>query len=471
VVLVVPATVLWLRRVGGRIGLWVPWMHLLAQTAAVAVPVAGGQVADAQTLAGILFGVFVVEALVVGSAATVLVDHRWAAVSSALLAGSYAALAVWLGWGPGTVALVTGVAGVVLVVPATVLWLRRVGGRIGLWVPWMHLLAQTAAVGAIASAAEVMSIGSVLWISAAACAADAVVAAVVAHTLPEMEMPLLSAGLAVGAAVLALAAVGDAQAAFTVHALVLGCGAAAGLASLSRVPGEWALPLWIAAVGFGAVACAFTLAVFGPVADETAAALFIAGAAMIALGIRAGAWWLLQAGTLVWLGPVGIVAHRALDGNPHGYVVGAAALCLAVLEMERVRRGDAGLPLPDEVRYAEWALMLVPLGLAAIDTVTQSSTYGLLMAAEGAAVLGWALVTQVRRRLVAGAGGIVLAIVLVVAVVAVQSTARGLPTGTWLAIGAVLAILLIAIGSLLERNRARLGHVIGQITQSLEDWR
>jgi hypothetical protein len=187
--------------------------------------------------------------------------------------------------------------------------------------------------------------------------------------------------------------------------------------------------------------------------------------------VRSGRWWLLQGGTLLWLGPAAILTRRALDGNPHGYVVSAAVLCLAVLEMERVRRQDGGRTLPDEARYAEWGLMVAPLVLAAADTVSRSTTFGLLMAAEGAVILGWALVTRVRRRLAVGAGGIVLAVVLVVAVVAARSATGGLSTGTWLAIGAAVSIVLILIGSVLEKSRVHLGRMVGRVTESLEDWR
>jgi len=471
VVLAVPATVLWLRRVGGRVGLWVPWMHVLAQAGAVTVLAAGRAATGDAGFAGIVCMVLLAEALPAAGAATVFLDHAWAAGATALVAGASAALARWLEWGPETVAAAAGAAAVVLVVPATVLWLRRVGGRVGLWVPWMHLLAQAGAVVTIAAAAEVVPVEGLLWIAAGVCAADAILVAVVAHTLPELELPLLSAGLALGSAALALAAIGDAPAAFAAHAFVLAAGGAAALAAVARPRGRWTLPLLVAGGGFGGLACGSTLWVFGPAANETATILLIAGAAAIALGLRSGRWWLLQSGTLLWLGPAAILAHRAFDDNPHGYVVGAAVLCLAVLEMERIRREDEGRPFPDEARYAEWALMVAPLLLAAADTVVRSTTFGLLMAAEGAVIFGWALVTQVRRRLVVGAGGTVLAIVLVVAVIAARSTARGLPTGTWLAIGAGVSILLILIGSVLEKNRVRFGRMVGRISQSLEGWR
>ena len=46
----------------------------------------------------------------------------------------------------------------------------------------------------------------------------------------------------------------------------------------------------------------------------------------------------------------------------------------------------------------------------------------------------------------------------------------GLSGGTWLAIGAGAAALLIAIGSTLERQRRRLGRALAAAGRAMEGW-
>jgi peptidoglycan/LPS O-acetylase OafA/YrhL len=96
--------------------------------------------------------------------------------------------------------------------------------------------------------------------------------------------------------------------------------------------------------------------------------------------------------------------------------------------------------------------------------------YGLLLVAEGSALLVWGTLTRVRRRAAVGLAAITAAILLAVAIPVVEQVREGLAGGVWLTIGAVAAVLFILAGSLIEKSRRRLGDVRTRISEIIEEW-
>ncbi len=580
-VLVVPAMVLWLRGVGGRVGIWTWPLHGLAQAGAITVASVAGEVAGYDA-AGIVAAVLLAEAVLAAIAAIVRVHVGWATGAAALLAAAYAGLGIWQRWTPTTLIAITGaVAGGLAVVatvgllsgrlrPRGVIWIWPMHGlaqlgvvtiliagfdrlpqveflgvlaavsvgeallvglaagitgrsglaaaatglvgiaytafvgwmqwpdtviaavtaptsvvvgafavtawlfanriRIRIWVAWLHLLAQIGILSSGLVLSPDAATSTQLWVWALICAGEAALAALAASRLPEWPLRPLSVLAALGAGALGLAAAGDGPLGLPLSALLLITAGAIAVGAAVRPEPATASALWTLAGGFAAESLLFTTATFGADSLQVATVLGIAGAALAMLGVGTGRWGFLQGGLLLWLGPIAIVGNRFGAGRPHPYVVGAAVVLLIVIEIERIRRRAADRPMPEQLHLAEWAFLVVPMGLAALDTIDRSMAYALLLGVEAAVVLLWSLATEVRRRLLVGTAGLTIAVLLPVAISVAQSAEGGFASGTWLSIGAVAAVCFILIGSLLEKNRVRLGRMVSRISHSLEGW-
>ena len=151
-------------------------------------------------------------------------------------------------------------------------------------------------------------------------------------------------------------------------------------------------------------------------------------------------------------------------------MLAVSAVLLAMIEVERLRRHRKELALPEWLHAAEWVLMLAPLSLAARDMVTESLAYGLLLAGEGAALLIWGILSQVRRRAVVGLGAITAAILMTVMIPLVQGIGSSLTGGWWLLIGGVAAVVFITAGSLIEKYRMRIGDRLHHFGEIIERW-
>jgi hypothetical protein len=171
---------------------------------------------------------------------------------------------------------------------------------------------------------------------------------------------------------------------------------------------------------------------------------------------------------LAWLAAAFMLAADLVAGNRHAYAVPTALVLLAIIELERLRNRLVDREPPDELRYAEWVLMLGPTAMAAIDMFDERIV-GLLLAGEGLAILLWALATEVRRRLVVGFGAITCAVFIIVGILLAGEIREG-GQGTLLTVGIVAAVLLILVGSVLEKSRERVGRTVRRITTALEDW-
>ncbi len=152
----------------------------------------------------------------------------------------------------------------------------------------------------------------------------------------------------------------------------------------------------------------------------------------------------------------------------HGTVIPISIVVLAIIELER-GTGRARSRWAKLLRALEWLVMAVPPSLA-MWSMFSGLGYGVLVAAEGLALLVWGAATTVRRRAILGLAIVTTAIVLSVAIPVVEGARRGLAGGTWLVVGAVGAAVLLAAGSALERSRARGGGRLSRLGEILEDW-
>jgi hypothetical protein len=115
--------------------------------------------------------------------------------------------------------------------------------------------------------------------------------------------------------------------------------------------------------------------------------------------------------------------------------------------------------------------MVAPLLTAGWPAYEQRSLVHLaLLFGEATALVVWALFTRVRRRLAVGAVGLVAVVVYPIAQVLASAIRGGLSGGSVLAIGAGVALVLIVVGSLLERSRVKLGEMVRRLGEALEDW-
>ncbi len=188
------------------------------------------------------------------------------------------------------------------------------------------------------------------------------------------------------------------------------------------------------------------LAVVLAVAAVQAAAY---GVALRVLGLR------LSAPVLAWLAWV-VFALDALGDVVVWYTVPVGLAMIAVVGVWRADRRRRGLPASEPavaaLDLAGIAFLVVASFAAAF---TQSVWHALVAAGIGVLVFFWAVLTRVRRRLLAGAvivlAGLVIAVVLpLVALVPAWGGAA-----LWVAV-AVVGLLVVLAATFLERGRAAL---------------
>jgi len=439
------------RRAPARVALWRVPLHALAQGAAVVVAGAAVGAFGVPGGLGVVAAVLAVEALVTGVVGTVEEWPGLVFLAAAFAAVAYGCLGGWLEWGTDVVVMVTAAVGLALAAGATGLSHRLAApARISLWELPLHALAQAAAATVAVAAFDGYGRSRALTVTAAVAVFETVMLAVNARRIPaEYSARWISAEFAAGAVFLALAAVGY------------------GLQSAEHL---WRAPLGVftALVAPGAVVAAAVMV--GAPHAHTAATLAFGGAGLMAIGLltRRLAW--VEGGLVAWLGAGLIAGNEHLDFTSHLTVVPVVVTLLVVIEVERSRRRrEEQEPSPRPLRLLEWALMLAPLALCVADAAQELWYLGVL-AAEGAGLMAWGMLSEVRRRALLGVGALAMTILLAAIIPLSRGISAGLAGGTWLGIGAGAAVLLIALGSTLERQRRRLGLALAAASRAMEGW-
>jgi hypothetical protein len=367
-----------------------------------------------------------------------------------------------LGSAPGQVAQVAGTwAGLGALAVAVALWRHRLGTATS----GPGVLAVLGVTVTLAGAA----LAGTVWL-AAALAWATVVSALWARLRHQPGLRILSAllGAATLQAVLA-AARADAELWTWTD---LAAGAMAALTALAiwrrRSRARW-LP---AIVVFAPIATVtgLVVAVASGINGLIVVALLVTGLQAGVAGLVTGSAWLRGAVPVLtctaWL----VLAEPLAGGDPQWTSVPVAATALALVEVVRWQRRRSGRKVAQPALVgAELAAMAALAGPALWLAAAGRIADGLLAIALGAVVLGWAVLTRVRRRALAGAGIVALgAFMLLTVPVTRVVPAVGGPV-MWLAIAAAgLALLLVA--SSIERGRSSAQAAARRIDRLLSGW-
>jgi hypothetical protein len=366
--------------------------------------------------------------------------------------------------------------GIVLAGASLALWRRSVSERLRMWLPALQGLGQGSLLVGGGVAAASFSPSTAAWTWGGLLAVEAGIVGAGAPLVPEDLRPRdASALLAAGAVLSAAGGVtqGPEQVAAVQTAAGLGALALFVVAPVERELPAWRMAPWVFGIVAVAGAVVLAAAALGPGDGGTVGTLAIGGAGLVAGGLGSGRWPAAYVGMLMLLVAGLVAGHDLLGGNRHLYAGAIAVVLLIILEMERIRMSridhpDAALRL-DQTRVVELIVLAGPLALAALDSFGDPAFAGLL-AGEAVIVLLWAIASRVKRRLVVGALGLVAAILIPAGVLAVEAASGGISSRAVLGIGALVAVALIAIGSMLERGRARVGRVVQRMSEILEDW-
>jgi hypothetical protein len=307
-------------------------------------------------------------------------------------------------------------------------------------------------------------------------AATAVIAALGVHLLVNRSdfEPYVSVDVAAAAAFVVAGAIEvmqlDPQAPWTLTVLLAMALVAAIAAPLfSRLDGSRARGAFILVAGYSAIPLLAAGAFWGPLSSEVGYLLIVSGGTLAAYGVASSRLIAFEGAVIVWLASMLILLNNRFDVELHATVVLVSVVLLAVLDVERYRHRRDGESQPESLRVIEWIAMVVPLLLAA-SQMFSSLVYALVLAAEGLALIVWGGLTRVRRRAVVGLVAVTTALVLSALIPFLDSLRHGLTGGTWLIIGAIGAVVMIGAGSLIEKQRTKIGERLAHWEEILEEW-
>jgi hypothetical protein len=393
----------------------------------------------------------------------------WLQVGAAVaVVGSWQQASVW--WqltGQQTVDVTAVGAGVLVLVAAGALWPRPslrlwalawggVGSLVVLGVGLFSMADSSVQVSALVVAGT--GVVSLAWVLAAeALDADALRYGGLGVLLVALVQALSLAGASVGAQVAVLTAT-----AVVATLVALGSRVLPHLTAWQRPALALAA---VATVGSGAVALGRLpeLALLVPV-------LLVAAGVAAAAGVVLSSVWLRVLAPvlacLAWL----VYAAGALRDSPQWYTVpmGLALLVVVVL-LRQEARARGGNPAGRAIVTLELVGIAFLVGASFVQSVTDSLAYVALALVFGAGVGAWGLLTKVRRRLLAGAGIVLAAVVVLLAVPLVSLLPSWQGTALWIFLaGAGLVALLAATA--IEKGRVLVGHALARYTALGETW-
>ncbi len=455
------------RLLAARLKLWLIPTHVLAQAAAVATITAAGLVSTATFTEAIAF-VAAAEAIMWGAIGTVRLNRTLIWTSTLFGVVSYAATVAVVHPTTNTLIAVTAIAAAVIAAAATIVTLTpNLGTRITIWTAPAHTISQLGALTVIAASAATHNPTTTAGIIALVATAEAALTATLAVRPSPWPWRDITAVLVVVAAIATGVAVGP-PAGFIYLLDAVAVGAWVAVLVGTRRLGLWLRSTLLISIGLALSASILAIVFFGIGSLPAAATLWTLGALAAATGTVRVRPRAIQAGVLAWL-IAAITTVRILSGvDRNVYVLITAVAVLAILEIERWRYLPE--PLPTVFQVAEVAAMALLLLTATLDAFADLR-YVVVLLTESAGLLVWGILTEVKRRAAVGLLGLSVGVVLSVAIpVSRQLEGGGLTSGTALAIGGVVAVLLILAGSGLEKYRATLGKVIRRLSEILEEW-
>ncbi|MGB7981190.1 MAG: hypothetical protein WCF36_10415 [Candidatus Nanopelagicales bacterium] len=386
------------------------------------------------------------------------------------LSGAVTAVLAWSSivraadWSLGTAVDVSAVgAGVLALGLAVGVW----SGRVGRW--WGLVWGGTAAAVVVAVAAGCWAAVGELQPTVALVVGLALTTLALLVGARPLEVPWLRAVGSLGILATLLTALQVFTTTPTAQVVTLvAISAACGIATLlstadtRRTTIEIGVLTAIAAVGIALVpAYAANLLVVALAVSSLQAACV--GSALRNLSIQALSPLLACAAWLVF-------AAEALTGRVQWWTapVGLALLVVVGLwRRDRIRQGEP--PSSPEMVAVELAGIGLLVGASLVLMVTESLAHVLPALALGVAITVWGMITQVRRRVLAGGVVVLAAAVLVLAVPLLQNLPDWGGAGMWILIAGV-GITALLIASLIEQGRSATNAAIGRFSDLTKEW-
>jgi hypothetical protein len=243
---------------------------------------------------------------------------------------------------------------------------------------------------------------------------------------------------------------------------------AAGMAGLSNARRR--ISWLIAACGFALVASVGAAVLFGVVSAEFGWVLVVNGGAFAAYAVTARETAALHLAVGTWLVAILILIEHRWTLELYATVLAVSIVLLVMIEVERYRRRQQDLAIPSWLRTAEWVVVILPLALAVREMAIRSVAFGLVLGAEGFALLVWGALSQVRRRAMLGLAAITAAVLAAVIIPLIRGVGQNLTGGEWLVLGGIAAAVFITAGSLIEKYRTRMGDRLTHWGETLQSW-
>ncbi len=305
----------------------------------------------------------------------------------------------------------------------------------------------------------------------AALAMAALAAALAAEPLRRHWLRVATVLLASAAAVAFLYGTDAGPSEVVVVAVAMAVAATTAIAAVSATGRgtEWRTALL---VGAGLSSWAALTAAITELPDKTllVGALVAVAAESVVIGRVLRMTALLIAGppllSVSWM----LYASEALGGNPQWYLVPMGLALILMAELLRWTRRQAGKDVATiDVIALELAGIGFVAGAALVQTATDSLGYALVAIAEGVMFALWGAVTKVRRRLAAGVGVVIVAVIMLIAVPLLPLMPEWRGATLWVAV-AGLGLAAIIIATFIERGRAKVGAWVTSLSESLDHW-
>ena len=264
-------------------------------------------------------------------------------------------------------------------------------------------------------------------------------------------------------------AIGWTDVGFAVLIVVLGAASTfLSLAIWHRLPSSaWRNPLIVFGVAANLEASALAVRAW-PARSLPIALLLSVGVQAVAVGLSRDRPGVLSGGPPLIGAAFVLAMSESLSGSAQWYTLPIGLVVLSELEiLRKVRRDrDDILNRPDALALEAAGVGLI-VGPALVEMFTSGIVYGLVAFAAAAFCLLWAIVTRVRRRVIAAASIAIAASVLMI----FAAAAAGSPESAFMwivAVGAGFTMMLIA--AVVEAYRSKRGHLMTRFDQLTVGW-
>jgi hypothetical protein len=165
-----------------------------------------------------------------------------------------------------------------------------------------------------------------------------------------------------------------------------------------------------------------------------------------------------------------VLSSEAFGDNPQWVTVPIGLAILTVVELWRLDRSQhGGSVAATEIVVLELTGVALLVSASFVQTVTEAVGYAVLAAALGLAVMGWGVLTKVRRRLAAGASVVLVSLVMLVAVPLVGLLPAWQGAALWVLIAGV-GLLALLVASFLEQGKRAVHKGLSQFGEATAGW-